>query len=314
MGLVRKSNFNNTIERIEILKILKNIIRNPIFHFFVLGAFIYVLYGMFGVREYKELERTIVVTPTTINWLEDTWEKRWNRPPTAEEKEGMIQEYVKENILYRQALEMGLDKDDVIVRRRLAQKLKFLTDDIIDIPEPSEEELSGYFKDNIDQYKSPDLTTFTHIFFDPDKREENTLTDAEDAKSKLQKLENPTEGLDKFGDNFMLQSYYPEKSEQEISKLFGTQFANTISEQSPGEWQGPILSGYGTHLVYVNGRIITPGPAIEDVRDQVIVDWEDGKRKEINNEFYENLFSRYEVIIEEESPEAQKPQNEEKAE
>jgi peptidyl-prolyl cis-trans isomerase C len=296
------------------LRILKNIICNPLLHFFILGALIYVAYGSFGVQEYSDPERTIVVTPYTINWLEDTWEKRWNRPPTAEEKEGMIQEYVKESILYRQALEMGLDKDDVIVRRRLAQKLKFLTDDIIDIPEPSEEELGGYFKDNIDQYKSPDLTTFTHIFFDPDKREENTLTDAEDAKSKLQKLKNPTEGLDKFGDNFMLQSYYPEKSEQEISKLFGSQFAKTISEQSPGEWQGPILSGYGTHLLFVNGRIKTPEPAIEDVRDQVIVDWEDEKRKEINDQFYENLLSRYEVIIEEELPEEQEPQEEEKVE
>jgi len=295
------------------LRILKNIINNPLLHFFILGALIYVAYGRFGVQDYSDPERTIVVTPYTINWLEDTWEKRWNRPPTAEEKEGMIQEYVKESILYRQALEMGLDKDDVIVRRRLAQKLKFLTDDLIDIPEPSEEELSGYFKDKIDQYKSPDLTTFTHIFFDPDKREENTLTDAEDAKSKLQKLENPTEGLDKFGDNFMLQSYYPEKSEQEISKLFGSQFAKTISEQSPGEWQGPILSGYGTHLVYVNGRIKTPEPAIEDVRDQVIVDWEDEKRKEINDQFYESLLSRYEVIIEE-APEEQEPREEERVE
>ena len=295
------------------MRILKNIINNPLLHFFILGALIYVAYGRFGVQDYSDPERTIVVTPYTINWLEDTWEKRWNRPPTAEEKEGMIQEYVKESILYRQALEMGLDKDDVIVRRRLAQKLKFLTDDLIDIPEPSEEELSGYFKDKIDQYKSPDLTTFTHIFFDPDKREENTLTDAEDAKSKLQKLENPTEGLDKFGDNFMLQSYYPEKSEQEISKLFGSQFAKTISEQSPGEWQGPILSGYGTHLVYVNGRIKTPEPAIEDVRDQVIVDWEDEKRKEINDQFYESLLSRYEVIIEE-APEEQEPREEERVE
>ena len=296
------------------MRILKNIISNPLLHFFILGALIYVAYGHFSVQEYGDSQRTIVVSPTTINWLEDSWEKRWNRPPTKEELDGLIKQYIRETILYREALALQLDKNDIILRRRLAQKFEFLTEDIIEVPKPSDEELVVFFKENKNKYKIPDSTTFTHIFFDPDKREENTLTDAEESKAKLNKLEQlPTE-LDQYGDAFMLQSYYPEKSEQEISKLFGTQFAKEVSEQSPGKWYGPVLSGYGTHLVYVNGRNVAQDPEFENVKELVIEDWGDKKREEINDQFYTDLLSSYEVIIEEKAPEAQKPQNEEKAE
>jgi parvulin-like peptidyl-prolyl isomerase len=301
---------------VTILKfeIIKNIIRNPLLHFFILGVLIYVAFGSFSVQEYSDSQRTIVVSPTTINWLEDTWEKRWNRPPTKEELNGLINQYIRETILYREALALQLDKNDIIVRRRLAQKFEFLTQDLIEVPKPSDEELAVFFNENINKYKIPDSTTFTHIFFDPDKRGDKTLDDAEESKAKLNKLDQPPTELDQFGDNFMLQSYYPEKSEQEISKLFGTQFAKEVSELSPGQWNGPVLSGYGTHLVYVNGRNVAQDPEFDNVKELVKEDWSDKKREEINDQFYTDLLSSYEVIIEEESPEVQVLRKEEKAE
>jgi DNA-directed RNA polymerase len=215
------------------LRFLKNILSNPLFHFLILALLIYVIYGFFGDKQNTDSERTIVVTPSTINWLEKSWEKRWIRLPTEKEMDGLIDQYVREKILSREALNMGLDKDDIIIRRRLAQKFEFLTKDLIQAPEPSEKELNNYFNDNKSKYKKPDLTTFTHIFFDPDKREEKTLKDAEQSKIKLNKLEQPTEGIDQFGDTFMLQSYYPERTEQEILKLFGPEFAKAVSEEIP---------------------------------------------------------------------------------
>lgn len=295
-------------------EIIKNIIRNPLLHFFILGVLIYIAYGSFSVQEYSDSQRTIVVSPTTINWLEDSWEKRWNRPPTKEERYGLINQYIRETVLYREALALQLDKNDTIVRRRLAQKFEFLTQDLIEVPKPSDEELAVFFNENINKYKIPDSTTFTHIFFDPDKRGDKTLDGAEESKAKLNKLDQPPTELDQFGDNFMLQSYYPEKSEQEISKLFGTQFAKEVSELSPGQWHGPVLSGYGTHLVYVNGRNVAQDPAFENVKELVKEDWSDKKREEINDQFYTDLLSSYEVIIEEESPEVQVLRKEEKAE
>lgn len=281
------------------MRFLKKILSNPLFHFLILTLLIYVVYGFFGVKQNTDSERTIVVTQSTINWLEESWEKLWIRPPTENEMDGLIDQYIRETILYREALNMGLDKDDVIIRRRLAQKFEFLTQDLIQAPEPSDEKLTVYFNENIDKYKKPDLTTFTHIFFDPDKREEKTLKDAEQSKIKLNKLEQPTEGIDQFGDTFMLQSYYPERTEQEILKLFGSEFAKAVSEEIPtGEWYGPVLSGYGTHLVYVDRRIQTPEPQFDALRELVIEDWKEKKRQEINDNFYKNLIARYNIIIE----------------
>ena len=282
------------------MRVLKDILYNPLFHFLILALLIYVIYGFFGDKQNTDSERTIVVTPSTINWLEKSWEKRWIRLPTEKELDGLIDQYIRETILYREALNMGLDKDDVIIRRRLAQKFEFLTKDLIQAPEPSDEKLTVYFNENIDKYKKPDLTTFTHIFFDPDKREEKTLKDAEQSKIKLNKLEQPTEGIDQFGDTFMLQSYYPERTEQEILKLFGPEFAKAVSEEIPtGEWYGPVLSGYGTHLVYVDSRIQTPEPQFDALKELVIEDWKEKKRKEINDKFYKNLIGRYKIVIEE---------------
>ena len=105
--------------------------REPLVHFLVIGAAIFVLFGLMGQQEAEENERSITITSGEINWLTDAWQKRWNRPPTAEERDGLIQQYLREVILYREAVAMGLDKDDTVIRRRLAQKLEFLSQDLI---------------------------------------------------------------------------------------------------------------------------------------------------------------------------------------
>ena len=281
------------------MNVFRNIISNPLLHFLLLALLIYIIYGLFGVKQSLESERTILVTQSTINWLEESWEKRWNRPPTEKELDGLINQYVRETILYQEALNMELDRDDVIIRRRLAQKFEFLTQDLIQVPEPSDKELTAYFNENINKYKTPDLITFHHIYFDPDKRGDSTLSDAEDSKIKLNKLDYPNENLNQFGDNFMLQSYFPERSEQEIAKYFGPRFAESVFDLEQGEWIGPVLSGYGTHLVYVDAHIKAPEPDFDSVKEMLIEDWKDNKRQEINGKFFKDLIARYEIIIEE---------------
>lgn len=281
------------------MRFLKDILYNPLFHFLILALLIYVIYGFFGDKQNTDSERTIVVTPSTINWLEKSWEKRWIRIPTEKELDGLIDQYIRETILYREALNMGLDKDDVIIRRRLAQKFEFLTKDLIQAPEPSEKELNNYFNDNKSKYKEPDLITFHHIYFDPDKRGDSTLSDAEQSKIKLNKFEQPTEGIDQFGDTFMLQNYYPQRSQQEISKDFGPPFAESVFNLEQGEWIGPVLSGYGTHLVYVDTKNEASDPEFDPLKEILAEDWKEKKRQEINDKFFEDLIARYEIIIEE---------------
>ncbi len=169
--------------------------REPLVHFLAIGAAIFVLYGFMGQQNVEEQERAITITAGEIGWLTDTWKKRWNRPPTPEEREGIIKQYLQEMILYREAVAMGLDKDDTVIRRRLAQKLEFLANDLISPQPPTEDELHTYFEAHMARYQPPDLITMTHVFLDPDKRGDQTLKDAETIKAKLIALKQPPQDI-----------------------------------------------------------------------------------------------------------------------
>jgi len=273
-------------------------VREPLLHFLILGAAIYAVYGLTRPDVDAAPENRITVTAGEIGWLADSWEKRWNRAPTPEEREGLIAEYVRETIFYREALAMGLDRDDTIIRRRLAQKLEFLSEDLVAMVSPTGEELSAYFAEHTAQYELPALLTMTQVFVDPDKREEQTLADAEAIGAELRALQPPTKGAEDLGDPFMLQHYYPERSESELSKLFGAEFAHSVFGLEPGQWHGPVLSGYGVHWVFVEQRIPAETPEFAAVRERVEQDWRDERRAKFNDEFYAQLRARYEVVVE----------------
>ncbi len=274
------------------------LIREPFFHFLVIGVVVYFLYGFFGNQAGIEPDNTITVTASQIDWLEQTWQKRWNRPPTPKEKQGLIDAYVKESIMYQQALAIGLDRDDTIIRRRLAQKLEFLTRDLTEIASPSKEELRTYFDMHQDQYRTPASLSFTHVYFSTDKRQSQTVQDAKDALAKLQAESELTQSFKDMGDAFMLQQYYPDKTQQEILRLFGDEFSQKTFQIPVGKWTGPVESAYGLHLVYVHGRVESTMPDLADLQDRVLQDWASDKRREINEKFYASLLSRYEVIVE----------------
>ena len=275
--------------------------REPLVHFLAIGAALFVIYGLWGQQEGEENERAITITSGEINWLTDNWKKRWNRPPTEMELAGIIDQYLREMILYREAVAMGLDRDDSVIRRRLAQKLEFLSQDLISPQPPAQEELQAYFEAHMDRYQAPDLITMTHVFIDPDKRGNQTLLDAEAIKEKLLALNEPPRDAQSYGDPFMLQSYYPERSEAELLKLFGSGFARSVFELAPRQWHGPVLSGYGTHVVYVHDRQETPPPTFAEAEARVRQQWESDKREELNEQFVASMVARYDVTIEEAS-------------
>ena len=272
--------------------------REPLIHFLVIGAAIFAIYGFLDQQDTEEQERAVTITAGEIGWLTDSWKKRWNRPPTAEEREGIINQYLKEMILYREAVAMGLDQNDIIIRRRMAQKLEFLTQDLISPQPPTEDELRTYFEEHMDRYQPPDLITITHVFFDPDKRGDRTLKDAETIKAELIASKEPPQDASAYGDPFMLQSYYPERSQDELAKLFGGEFAQSVFALEPERWHGPVLSGYGTHLVYVHDRQEMAPPAFAEAQEQVRQDWENDKRKQLNDQYIASLMGRYDVTIE----------------
>lgn len=278
-------------------KLIK-ITREPLVHFMFIGAAIYILYGFFAEPVQLETENTIVVSAGEIEWMQTAWQKRWNRTPTDKELEGLIQQHIKETVLYREAMTLGLNKHDAVIRRRLAQKLEFLGKDLVALTPPSDQELQAYFDEYSARYQKAVSLTFSQIFIDPDKRGDNTLDDAEKIKAMLMAQGKTIDKAEELGDSLMLQSYYPEADQAEIKKLFGSGFAQAIIKLSPGQWHGPVPSGYGVHLVNVHKQIKPPAPVLSEVRETVVRDWEADKVNEFNEKFYDNLRDRYKVVIE----------------
>ena len=275
------------------------LLREPLLHFMFIGAAIYLLYGVFAEPVPEADDKTIVVTAGEVEWMQTSWQKRWNRPPTPQEFDGLVQQYIKETVLYREALTMGLNQHDQVIRRRLAQKLEFLAKDLVALTPPTEEELQSYFDEHLDRYQEPALYTFTQVFIDPDKRGDTTLEDAEAIKAKLIAQGDAIEDPGALGDGLMLQDYYPQKDPLEIQKLFGSGFTESLLELSPGQWHGPVLSGYGVHLVYISSISEPPAPEFTALRERVVQDWTMERGEELNDKFYASLREQYTVVIEE---------------
>jgi hypothetical protein len=257
------------------------ILREPLVHFMFIGAFIYLLYGVFAEPVAEETDKTIIVSAGEVEWMKTAWQKRWNRPPTQAEFDGLVQQYIKETVLY-------LNKHDQIIRRRLAQKLEFLAKDLVNLIPPTDEELQTYFDEHQARYQEPALYTFTQVFIDPDKRGDTTLDDAEAIKATLiAQGEKAIEDAGTLGDDFMLQNYYPEKDQLAIQKQFGGGFTESLTK------------GYGVHLVYVSSISKPPAPVFADVRERVVQDWTTDKSEELNKQFYASLRDQYTVVIEE---------------
>ncbi|MEA3302319.1 MAG: peptidylprolyl isomerase [Pseudomonadota bacterium] len=275
------------------------LLREPLVHFMLIGAAIYLLYGVFAEQAPEADDKIIVVSAGEVEWMQTAWQKRWNRPPTAAEFDGLMQQYIRETVLYREALTMGLNKHDQVIRRRLAQKLEFLAKDLVALTPPGEEDLHSYFEEHKQRYQQPALYTFIQVFIDPDKRGDATLDDAQKIKAELIARGDEIDDAGSLGDSFMLQNYYPQKDQIEIQKQFGSGFTESLMELTPGQWHGPVLSGYGVHLVYVQAVSEPPAPKFAEVRERVEQEWKSDKGEELNEQFYESLREQYSVVIEE---------------
>ena len=279
---------------------LRKVIGQPLLQFLILGAVLYAVTAWIWGSSADEDGKTIVVTATDVSRLDAGWRARFNRAPTEEELLGMVREYVREVALYRHAVAMGLDQNDPTIRRMLSQKLQNLTQSMVELSlSPTEQELMSYFEANTERYRPSDLITFTQVFVDPDLRDDATLGDAEKILANLRSLAEPTENIQGFGDPFMLQRYYPQKDELEIRKLFGGGFTQSVFELAPGEWHGPVLSGYGVHLVYVHHLGKAPAPEFEMVKEQVKQQWMDEKRRELQDQYINEVLAGYNVEFEE---------------
>ena len=243
-----------------------------------------------------------MVTDGHIKAIVLGFEKVRQRSPLQQELEGLIQGYVREEVLYREALALGLDRGDAIVRRRLSQKMEFLSEDVASLTEPEAEELQAYLAANQDAYRKPSRFSFQQVYFNTSKRGQAAESDAMELLADLSAQERSQERTQKIdasqaGDSLMIKSNFENESERDIERTLGRQFLEALQETKSGSWQGPIASGFGLHLVYISDRIEGELPTLSEVRDAVFRDWSSEKRQQINAEFYAALRKRYKVTI-----------------
>jgi hypothetical protein len=272
------------------------LMREPLIRFLLIGAAIFGFYSVTGDTPVSESEDRIVVNAGDIERLGSLWERRWQRPPTAAELQELIAEHVREEVLYREALALGLDRGDTIIRRRLAQKLEFLTEDLATARAPAETELVAYFKANRERYRLPPRLSLTQIYFNPDSPGGDAESAAQAALASLQ-TESPYADKAALGDRLMLDVTYRQQTQQEIEATFGSAFAEAVLRLEPGEWSGPIASGYGLHVVRVDERIESPPPTLSEIGDHVRADWAYEQRRQANDAIYAALLARYDVTI-----------------
>lgn len=275
---------------------MKSFLKEPLLHFLVAGAILFGFYSFLNPVKNQPGDKVIIVSAGDINRLSASWAKRWDRPPTKGELQGLIDAFVREEVYYREALALGLDKNDTVLRRRLMQKMEFLSDDLADLNTPGEADLQQYFMANPDKYELPERVSFTHVYFSYDKRGEKVIEDAEQAIATIRE-EGTILRAPEMGDPFILQYDFTMESPAEITRIFGEEFSNQLFELEEGLWLGPILSGYGLHLVRVVDKVAASTPEFADVVDRVRSDWTFEQRKKLNREVYQRFRERYEVII-----------------
>jgi hypothetical protein len=272
----------------------KRILHDPLFHFLLLGAAIFAIHG-FATRHRTDKPSEIVVMQGTIENLVTGFTRTWQRPPTDEELQGLVRDYIREEAAYREALAMGLDRDDMIVRRRLRQKLEFVSDDLASRTEPSDMDLQAFLEAHPDLFQREALFSFNQIYLNP---QIHGASLQHDELRLLNLLQKGQPDLAAQGDPFLLPQSFQDITLSDVKKTFGEQFASALSALPVGHWQGPVISSYGEHLIFLSKRAGGYKPALADMHDQVRREWFDAKRAEATNQFYDALLRRYTVKIE----------------
>ena len=275
---------------------LQKLLSEPLLHFLVLGSVLFLLYALTGDVDEVPRDR-IVVDEARITRLAEQFQRTWMRPPTRAELRGLAEDYVKEEILYREALALGLDRDDLVIRRRLRQKMEFLNTDLVDAEPPTDAELEAYLAANPDMFRRPDRFHLRQIYFDPAREG----TDAADrARRVLARLgSEPSLDTDPqaLADPTLLPPVLENVTARDIASTFGGELAEAVLAGGRGEWSGPFRSAYGLHLAHLT--LVEPGgvPALAEARAAVEREWANARRQAANEHFYDALRGRYTIEI-----------------
>ena len=276
--------------------IVQRIIREPLLHFLLLGAAIFAVHHGMPNRDEGERGR-IVITQGQIEHLATGFAMIWKRQPTADELAGLVRDHVREEVYCREAMAMGLEKDDTVIRRRLRQKMEFITDDLAAQVQPTDADLSAYLEAHPEQFRVGPRFTFQQVYLNPALHGTNLLRDGNHLMAQL-----PADGArtdaSAQGDASLLENRFNAMLVREVAGQFGEKFANALAGLKPGQWHGPLESSYGQHWVWVSDRTEGRIPPLSEVHDAVRREWENIRRMEANEKVYQDMLKRYVITIE----------------
>jgi len=256
----------------------------------LIGAALFLLFGLLNDELPGGADDRIVVSAGRIQQFENIFTKTWQRPPTAKELKGLIDDFILEEIYYRQAVSMGIDRDDTVIRRRLRQKFEFLTDDMAAARSPTDDELAAYLTANAAAFFTDTTYTFEQVYINPDRMNIELEVTA--------KLAALRAGGTVPGDSGLLPAYFEVTPARVVDGSFGMGFADSLNAIPMGKWQGPVESGLGLHLVRIEERVAGTLPDLADIRPIVEREWANEKRLETRQSINEQLLNDYEVVIE----------------
>ena len=276
---------------------MKKLLKDPFLHFILIGVILFALFRL--VNQTTETKNTIVINDFDIENIISTWEMQWKRPPTEQEIQNLINVNLKQEIFYQEALKMNLDHNDEIIKRRLSQKMQFLSNDIAAMIKPTDADLEDYIQKNKEKYLTPYSYSLYQIIFSPDKRD-NNLKDATDVLN-LNK-NTSLEEMKSKGDALPFNYHFTNINADELALQFGTQFSEALVNQELNNWVGPIPSGFGYHLVFITQKTKPELPKLEDIRKEITRDYEYDYQKELNESIYQELKKQYDIRIDIKSP------------
>ena len=275
---------------------IRRLLREPLLHFLLAGTALFLLYEASN-RGGSDAPREIVISESRVTAIAENFATVWMRPPTVEELKGLVDDYVAEEIFYREAIAMGLDRDDTVIRRRLRQKMEFISDSVADSGEPTDAQLQSYLMQNAEKFARPAELTFLQVYLSAERRGDTVRADAEKLLAELQAGRGPADPAE-AGDTTLLPTTMVAASPQAIVNVFGQEFARQVDEAPLGQWSGPIESAFGLHLVRVNERVVGKAPMLGEFRPIVLREWQAEHRQRQNQSLLATLRDKYEVRVE----------------
>jgi len=276
--------------------LIRKFLHEPLVHFLALGAALFMLFSLVGGGSEPESQK-VFVTSGKIDQIITIFSRTWQRPPTAEELNGLIEDEIREQVLYREAMAMGLDKDDTIVRRRLRQKFEFLMEDIEAVSVPTDGDLQDWIDKHPGKFSTEPKFSFLQVYLNVSRRGEGASAEA---TTLLARLNNKDEKVNaaELGDATLLPFEFPLSSTDVIAQVFGSQFAQQLQGLEPGRWSGPLRSSYGLNLVYVRERTDGKLRSLDEVRDQAQREWIRARQEELTKTVYLTLRKKYSIVVE----------------